>query len=260
MISTIGIIIDIVIIAVFLIFGLIGLKKGFLKSILSLFSWGLCITIAFLTAKYVAGWINGIYDFSALIGSKISKSLVNMNEFFAQSINVYEAGGKEALINASNSLNINSLLKQVIKVIFSHTNVNMSSTETIGSVVGNSLGDISMVIIAGVLVFVVLKIAVALLSKLFKKIEQTKVLGGLNKILGLLLCLIKATLIVFVVNCVFVGLSLIPAVNKMITPLVQDNTHIEKVIYNSTDQIFEKYVIKGDLVKNLVKKDLHYIG
>lgn len=254
MLSTIGIIIDVAIIAVLIIFGLIGLKKGFLKSVLSLFSWSLCIAIACLIAKYVAGWINGIYDFSALIGNKISKSLTNMNEFFAQSINVYEAGGKEALISASNSLNINSLLKQVIKVVFSNTKVDMSSTETIGSVVGGSLGDICMVIVAGILVFIVLKIAVALLSKLFKKIEQTKVLGGLNKILGLLLGLVKAALIVFVVNTIFVGLSLIPAVNKMITPVVQDNTHIEKVIYNTTDKVFEKYVIKGDTLKNLVEK------
>ena len=75
MISTIGIIIDIAVIAAFVIFGLIGLKKGLLKSVLSIFSWGFCILVAFLTAKYVATWINGLYNFSGLIGNKISKSL-----------------------------------------------------------------------------------------------------------------------------------------------------------------------------------------
>ena len=121
-------------------------------------------------------------------------------------------------------------------------------------VVGDSLGDISMIIIAGILVFIILKIAVALLSKLFKKIEQTKVLGGLNKILGLALGLIKASLIVLVVNCILVGVSLIPLGNKLLTPVIQDNTHVEKVIYNTTDQLFEKYVIKGDVVDNLIEK------
>lgn len=253
MLSTIGLIIDIVVVAVLLVFSLIGLKKGFLKSILSLFSWGICIVIAFLTAKYVASWINGIYDFSEVIGGKIAKSLVGLDNFFSQSINTYESGGKSSLIAASSSLSINPLLKQVIKIIFSNSKVDMSSTETIGSVVGDSLGDISMVIIAGVLVFIILKIAIALLLKLFKKIEDTKILGGLNKILGLCFGLIKAVLIIFVVNCAFVGLSLIPPVNKLITPLVQDNTHVEKVIYNATDKIFEKYVIEGDIVSNLVE-------
>ena len=252
MISTLGIIIDIVVIAVFVIFGIIGLKKGLLKSVLSLFSWGFCILIAFLTAKYVAGWINGIYNFSGLIGNSISKSLNKTNAFFAQSINVYEAGGKDALI-AAIPTNINKLLAQLTKSVFSTTNVNMSSTDTIGFVVGSSLGHICMVVISGILVFIVLKIAVALLSKLFNNIAQTKILGGLNKILGLVLGLLKATLIVGVINCILVAITLVPTANKMLTPLIQDNTHVEKVIFNTTDRLFGKYVIEGDTVKNWVE-------
>ncbi len=253
MLSTVGIIIDVVIVAVLVIFSLIGLKKGFLKSVLSLFSWGICIVIAFLTAKYVAGWINGIYDFSELIGGKIATNLSKTNEFFSQSINVYESGGKAALISASNALNINSLLKQVIKIIFSNTNVNMSSTATIGSVVGSSIGDIVMIVIAGILVFIILKIAISLLMKLFKKIEDTKILGGLNKILGLCFGLVKATLIILVINLALVGLSLVPPINRLLTPLIQDNTYVEKVIYNSTDKLFEKYVVEGDVVETIVE-------
>ncbi len=252
MISTLGIIIDIAVIAVFVILGLIGLKKGLLKSILSLFSWGFCILIAFLTAKYVAGWLNGIYNFSGLIGNSISKSLNNTNTFFAQSINVYEAGGKDSLI-AAIPTDINKLLAQLTKSVFSTANVNMTSTDTIGYFVGSSLGHICMIVISGILVFIVLKIAVALLSKLFKNIAQTKILGGLNKILGLVLGLLKATLIVGVVNCVLVAITLVPAINKTITPLIQDNTYVEKVIYNTTDRLFGKYVIEGDGVKNWVE-------
>lgn len=252
MLATIGIIIDVAIIAVLLIFSIIGFKKGLLKSVLSLFSWFVCILIAFFTAKYVAGWINGIYDFSGLIGNSISKSLNKTSEFFAQSINVYEASGKDALIKAIPN-DINGLLQQLIKVVFTNTKVDMSSTDSIGLVVGSSLGHICMVIISGILVFIVLKIIVKLLSKLFDNIERTKVLGGLNKILGLVLGLAKAAIIVIVLNCVLVGLTLIPAVNKTITPLVQDNTHVEKVIYNQTDKLFGKYVIEGDTVKNWVE-------
>ena len=87
MFSTIGIIIDIAIVLALVVFGLIGLKKGFLHSILSLFSWSVCIIIAVLVAKYVSGWINGIYDVSALIGGKIEGSLLSSNEFFATAVN-----------------------------------------------------------------------------------------------------------------------------------------------------------------------------
>ncbi len=254
MISTVGIIFDVSIVLVLVLFSIIGLKKGFLKSILSLFNWSICLIIAILLAKYVATWINGIYDFSSLIGNKITKDLIKLNDFFGQSINVYESAGKTALIQASSDLKINSLLKQLIKVVFSTTKVDMTSTDTIGSIVGDSLGHICFVIISGILVFIILMIALKLLSKLFKNIEQTKIIGGLNKILGLAFGLIKAVLIVVMVNIVLVGLSLIPAVNKGLTPLIQDNTYVEKFVYNTTDKLFEKFVIEGDTVQNLVEK------
>lgn len=253
MLSTIGIIIDVVVIGVLVVLGLIGLKKGLLKSILSLFSWVVCLLVAFWAAKYVAVWLNGLYNFSGLIGNGIAKSLNNSNAFFAQSLNAYEAGGKEALIAAIPS-DVNGLLTQLIKVVFSNSQVDMTSTDTIGYFVGSSLGHIAMVIISGLLVFIVLKIVVALLSKLFTSIEQTKILGGLNKVLGLVLGLLKGAIFIIIANVLLVALTLIPTANKIITPLIQDNTHVEKVVYNKTDELFGKYVIEGDTIKNWVEK------
>lgn len=251
MFSTIGIIIDVVIIATLVIFGIIGFKKGFLHSIISLFSWVVCLAIAILTAKYVAGWINGIYNFAGLIGSKIGDGLIKTNEFFNQAINVYEASGKEALI-AAIPAETNGLLKELIKIVFNNSAVDFTSTETIGSVIGYNLGHICMVIISGILVFVVLKIVVAILTKLFDKIAKTKILGGLNKILGLILGVVKGAVIVFIINVVLVGLSLMPAVNKTITPIIQDHTYVEKFVYNQTDKLAGKYIIEGEAIQNWI--------
>lgn len=251
MLTTIGLILDIVIIAVLVIFGIIGLKKGFLKSIISLFSWVVCIVIAFLTAKYVAGWINAIFNFSELIGGKISSALINSNSFFGQAINVYETAGKDALINAIPS-DTNGLIKKIITIVFTNSSVDMSSTDTIASIVGSSLGHVIMVIISGILVFVVLKIAVWLLTKLFDKIASTKVLGTLNKILGLILGVVKAGVIVVAFNCALVGLTLIPAVNKTVTPLIQENTYVEKFVYNTTDKLVGKYIVDGEIVQDWI--------
>ena len=251
MLSTLGLIIDVVIIAVLVITGFIGFKRGLLKSLISLFSWSVCLLVAILLAKHVAGWINGIYNFSGLIGDKIASELANSNEYF--NLTIASFGGKENIINQIPE-GTNGLLKQLIKVVFSKSNVNNSSTETVASVMGSSLGQICMVIISGILVFIVLKIAIALLSKLFDNIARTKVLGGLNKSLGLVFGLLKAGLVIVVLNCVVIGLSLIPAVSKTITPLVQENTYVEKVIYNATDNIIEKYIVDGNLIESWLSK------
>lgn len=249
MMATIGLIIDILIVAVLIIFGIIGFNKGFLKSFISLFSWVVCILIAIFTAKYVANWINGIYDFSSLIGGRIADGLTGVNEFFSQSIS--EFSSTEEIIN-NLPADLNGLLSQLIKVVFSNTSVDMTSTDTIASVVGSSLGHICMVIIAGILTFIVLKIVIALLSRLFDNISRTKILGGLNKVLGLIFGVLKAGCIIIILNCILVGLSLIPAVNNTITPLIQDNTHIEKVIYNKTDEFVGKYIIESNVIQEWV--------
>lgn len=236
----------------FVILGILGFKKGLLRSVLSLFSWVVCLFLAVWLAKYVAGWINGIYNFSGLIGGKISKSLIKSNAFYAQAINVFETGGKESLIAALPK--DNKFIAQIAESVFSNANVDMSSDASIGSILGANLGHICMIVISGVLVFIVLKIAVFFLGKLFKNIEQTTVLGGLNKILGLVLGIIKAGVIIVAINCLLVALTLIPAANKVITPTINRNTHVERVIYKQTDKLFGKYVIEGDAVKNWIEK------
>ncbi len=251
MASTIGIIIDVVLVTILVIFGIIGFNKGFLKSLISLFSWVVCLVIAIFTAKYVASWINGIYDFSSLIGGKIAESLSSTNDFFSQTIASFES--KDAILEGINNIEgLNGVLKQIIRMVFSNTNVDMTSEETVGAIAGASLGHVIMIIIAGVLVFIVLKIIVAILSRLFDNIERTKILGGLNKVFGLIFGVLKAGCVIVVLNCILVGLSLIPAVNNTITPVIQDNTHIEKFVYNQTDKIVEKYIIDGNAIQEWV--------
>ncbi|MBE7076385.1 MAG: CvpA family protein [Clostridiales bacterium] len=248
--ATIGLVIDIIIVGLLIVFAISGLKKGFMKSIISLFSWVVCIVIAVFVAKYVANLINGIYDFSALIGGKISKSLIKSNDYFSLAVSSF--GTKANLIKAIPD-STNKVLASILKVFFEKSNDDiMTSNKSVGEVTGDGLGSIIMLIISAILVFIILKIIVALLSRFFDKLANIKIIGGLDKILGLTLGIIKAGLIIITLNLILVGLSLMPVVNKTITPIIQDNTHVEKVIYNETDKFVEKHVIKGDLIKNWV--------
>lgn len=250
MLSTIGIIIDVVLVIILAVFAIIGYKKGLFKSLLSLFSWIVCILVAIFTAKYVANWINGIYDFNSLIGSQIEKGLVGMNEVFSRQVN--EFASKEDILNAIADSNINGVLLQLIKIVFNSTAFNPESTATVGNLVGVSIGGMCMIVISGILVFIVLKIVIALLSKLFDNLSRIKIIGGLNKIFGLIFGLIKGVCVIFIFNAVLVALSLIPAVNNTITPVIQDNTKIEKVVYNTTDKLVGKYIIDNNVIQNWI--------
>ena len=251
--SFIGIIIDVVLVLALVISGLIGLKRGFFKSLLSLFTWSACLTIAFFAAKYVAGWINNIHSFSGLIGSKISGSIVGLNPMFEKVINAnYSDSG--ALINELNSIEINGALKQVLKIVFKNANIDYATCDqTVGDVAGASLGQITVIVAAGVLVFALLKLAVFLLGKFFDGLTKSHVIGSLNRILGLAFGVIRTAISIFVLNFILVALTLIPPVNKTITPIINENTQVEKFVYNTSDKLFEKYVINGKVVESWLK-------
>lgn len=249
--TTAGIIIDIVLIITLLVFGLIGLKKGLFKSLLSFFSWTVCIIIAFLLAKYVARLLNGIWDFNGKIGSGVSKSLLESNsEVYGKKICDY--ADKASLVAAITGTNLSGILSKVVNIVFKNGNIDMSSTDTVANVVGSSVGYVCMIIISAILIFIVLKIILALLNKIFDKLARTKVIGGLNKTLGLVFGLLKATFIVFAVNFILVGLTLVPAVNKTLTPIITEHTYVEKYVYHLADRTFENYVINGKILENWI--------
>ena len=60
--STLGIVLDVVIVAMLVIFGFIGFKKGFFKSVISIFSTIVVLLISFFGAGPLARLINKIYD------------------------------------------------------------------------------------------------------------------------------------------------------------------------------------------------------
>lgn len=257
--ATVGIIIDIVLCLIVAIFAIIGFKKGFFKSILSLFSWVVCLIIAIVLAKYVANWINGIYDFSSLIGSKIEGALNNMGDVFTNTIASYNSADATAesvrtaiLADIQSVEGMNGVLLQFITMVFNNTAFDPTSEATVGNIIGMSCGHMCMVLIAGILVFIVLKIVIALLSKLIDRITKVKIFGGLNKVLGLVLGALKGACIVVIVNIILVALSLIPPVNSFITPIIQDNTTIEKFVYNKTDEYIGTYVVEGNLIQTWI--------
>lgn len=238
MLTTIGIVVDVIIVAALVLFTLIGLKKGFIKSVLDLFSWLVCILVAVFLAKYVARLINHIYNFDAFIGNKIAHALVKHNNYFALPAEQFSSAPMPNLGA------LGTLTKAVFKNAANYGNA------TIAEVVGKSLGRISMIIISGILVFVLLRLILLLLNKLFKKITDIKILGWLNKLLGAAFGFIRAAAIVIILNIVLCFLTLIPPVNKSMGTLISEHTVVEKVIYKTTDKVIKNKVVDGGLMQN----------
>ena len=247
--SVVGIIIDVLIVLVLLITGLIGIKKGFLKSLLSLFNWVVCLAVSIWLAKYVANWVGSWFGMENAIAGKISSSIIGVNSELGNSVASF--GSKDAIMNACAGMN--GILKQLINMIFSSNNVDFASESAVADVAGAGVAHICVLAISAILLFVIIKIVLAILGKMFDNIARTKILGGLNRVLGFVFGLVKGGCLVIIVNIIMVALSLVPVINNsVIKPVVQDNTKIEKVIYEKTDYFIGKYVIEGKMIQTWI--------
>ena len=109
-----------------------------------------------------------------------------------------------------------------------------------------------MTVVAGILLFILIKIAIGLLSRFFENITRTRVLGGLNKIFGFVFGALKGSAIVVFFILIAICLSFVPKINKKIYPLVQNDTYVVKVAYNTTDKLVGKYLIKSDIISKWI--------
>lgn len=245
----VGIVIDIVLVVVLLIYALVGVKKGFFKSLLSLFNWVVCLVLAIWLAKYIANWVGSWFGMEAAISSKISGSIVSANENLGNSVASF--GSKDAIVAACSGMN--GLMKSLINIIFSSNKVDFTSEASVADIAGAGAGHICVLAISAVLLFIVIKLVLLILGKLFDNIARTKIMGGLNRVLGFVFGLVKGACIVVIINIIAVALSLVPVVNNtIIKPVIQENTKVEKFVYEKTDDVIGKYVIEGKLVQNWI--------
>lgn len=247
--KVVGITIDIVLVLVVLVFALIGIKKGFFKSLLSLFNWVVCLVVSIWLAKYIANWVGSWFGMENAIAGKISTSLVGMNNELSNSVASF--GDKDSIMAACSGMN--GLIKQIISMIFSSSKVDFTSEAAVADVAGSGIAHVCVIAISALLLFIVIKIVLAILGKLFDNIARTKVLGGLNRALGFVFGLVKGACIVIIINIVAVALSLIPAINNtVIKPVLQENTTVEKFVYEKTDEVIGKYVVDGQLIQKWI--------
>ena len=240
--STMGVILDVLIVAVLVVFGLIGLKKGFFKSVISIFSTIVILLISFFGAGPLAKVINKIYDFTSLIANRICSGMADMGVFYTQEI-PSGLSGKQVVENIPASTN--GFLKKLMSYVLNPLSAGDIEGATVAEIVSGAFASIIMLIICAVILFILIKIVIALVSNLFENITRNRVFGATNKLLGLLFGAAKGLLIVVVFTIVLTLLTVIPTVNNKMTPIIQDNTRLARPLYNYTDEMVEKIVVDG---------------
>lgn len=250
-VSVAGIVLDVAVIGLLVIFGFIGFKKGFFKSIISMLSTIVVIIISIFCASPLARLLNKFYDFTGLIAKNLCNGIASMGAFYSQPIPEGVSGAD--LVN-SIPASTNGFLKKLMSYALNPLSAADVQGATVADIVSGAFASVIMLIISGILLFILIKIILAIATRVFENITRNRVFGATNKILGLVFGAVKGFIIVFIFSVVLTFLTVIPAINTKISPAIQDHSVVARPIYNWTDEIVEKQVVDGKLVQKWIDK------
>lgn len=238
-------VIDIIVIAVLLVFAIIGMVKGFLNTLLSLFSTLASFGVAIFCAKPVSQFLNKIFNFVGFIASKLVGPLTGTITPFETS------GATEALTGAqvkeyfaADGLSFQERIFSLFiddSATFEYMESAAASDQNVIQFIAEGLAAIISVIVSAILVFILIKIAVLLLSKLFNAITKIRAINGLDRTLGLLVGVIKASFLI----CLTLGVFYLLA-NNTVQGWI-DNSTVTKWVYNYVTQLVDMLADKLNL-------------
>ena len=226
-------VIDIVIIAILLVFAIVGMVKGFLNTLLSLFSTFASLAVAVLFAKPVAKFLNSVFHIVTKIGAKIAAGITNITPFQSGYSPATDGltGAELKEYIASQGLGV----KEKVYSLFIEDSVTFNITEASATAeavdadivryIGERLAGVISIVIAAVVLFIALKIAVFLLSKLFDALTKHRAINGIDRTLGLVFGLAKGALLV----CIGLGVAYLVA-SSTIEGWVENST-VTKWVY-----------------------------
>ena len=247
----VGLAIDIAIVIVLLTFACIGFHKGLINSIIALFSTAVVLFIAIYFANDFAKLLNSIYDFVELIAKKLVPSIEKIDPIYSTVFPTGLSGSQfySAYLATSDT---NPLIKKFFQFALKDYSAESLEGLTVSNVLAQAVSSIIVTIVAGILLFIVIKLILNLLSRFFQNITRSKVLGSVNKALGFVFGLLQGSAILLFFIIITICLSFIPKINKNIYPMIQNDTKIAKIAYNTTDKVVEKYLIKSNVISKWV--------
>ena len=200
-----GIIVDLILIACFILFIFVGYKKGLAGSLIKLCSFVIALILALALYKPVA---NAVKD-NTQIDENIKSTIV---ETFGQQEQTQEENMPKDLVQ-----NISSEIENATSEAVNNT--------------AQSISDTIINIGAGILIFIVARLLLIIVSIFAKQIVKLPIIGLVDKVGGIAYGAVEGIVIIYIVLGLISLSSLIWVDNAVVTAIT--NSGIGSFLYNN---------------------------
>ena len=233
---------SIIFIAILILFAIIGLKRGFFKTVLSLLKGVLSFFVSIFIAR----------PFGALL-SKTSIAQNASNNLVAKLV---EKGGifalqyNESLNNDTfNSLNMDENLEKLIVKLIAKVFPSIEDGQKVADIIGPCIIYAVCIAIAFVLSFILLRIVVSILGKMFKGLERSKLIKFTNRLLGCALNIVIGLCLIGIATYVF---TLIIPLDNNASVWLTETMHLNEDV-NTISKYFYMHNPINWIINNIIK-------
>lgn len=249
---------DLGLIVLLIILLIVGIKKGFMTSMLSNFSFSINAILSFFLCKPVA-WIYNKIGVGGAIARSYSEKLLEKSATFATNLielseetlptfvdSTIEKGGFSGITEWMFKVFLNK------STLYDELHASSHSTRSLADIISETYSSFFVSIISFVTCVLFLYLVVWLISLLVKKLREIGFVKVVDSILGALYGLFRVFLILIVI-CLIIKLLSPISFMHYVTDYISDS-FFGKMIYNQINSFIDNYLNFQDIVNFIFKK------
>lgn len=240
--------VDIAILGIILLFAIVGLIKGFMKTLLSFAGTVLAIVLAYFLTKPVVTALAGS-NIESFVSEKVLSVLSGIGGMMTTEIPSYEV--LVELLSASVPVYVAESLANSISEY-----IGTAADQTLAELLTPGLTNIVLNIIVFIILFIAFMIVFAILKSVAKAFKSIKIIDFIDKVLGFALGAILGVAFVYFVLLIFTFLTgmegitpIIDAINTSKIGSIMYNQNLLLIIFN---QLVDTGTINPDAIINAI--------
>ncbi len=241
-----------------IIFVVIGLRKGFMTSMLSHFSFSINALLSFFICKPIGLLMDKIFNISGAIAYSYHTSLTGISDVFSK--NLIEipydqlSGFVSGAIDQSGSSGIAKWLFKVFlnkPSLYAELHESGLASRTMAEIISETYASFFMTIISFVTAMIILYLIVLLFRLIAKKLRQVGFIRIVDNVFGAFYGLIRCLIVLIIISCIIKVISPM----SWIQPVVQyiDGSFFGRLIYNQISNFFNNFLNFNDIVRAIIK-------
>lgn len=233
--------IDVGIILIVLVFILIGLWKGFVFSILSLFSSTVNFFISLVLVRPTTNLLNNWFGFEGALTNGFASKLTSMHAGFNTNMvgmTKDEIASHITTTFAESRFPFKGLFQSMLKI--TPEKIEGKTSCTLNDILSKSLGSFFSLIITFVVIFALIYLILFIIGRISKKAHEVNGIRAVDRILGFVFGAIKGIIVI----CLIFGIISLFSEDGALSGLF-DYIHASKIgnwVYSNINYFVDKYV------------------